>query len=95
MLAGEPSPKRITEEGRLGDMAKAATMKINPDFPSSKVKVICIYTYDWRDYEDVKRIREELRKIGIARKIAYKADEDTVLGKYRVAGTDKLSKYYE
>ena len=38
--------KIAIEEGRLGDIAKAATMKINPDFPSSKVKVICVYTYD-------------------------------------------------
>ncbi|HBH46634.1 MAG: hypothetical protein A2445_02710 [Candidatus Jacksonbacteria bacterium RIFOXYC2_FULL_44_29] len=87
--------KIATEKGRLGGMAKAATVKINPDFPNSKIKVICVYTYDWKDELDVKRIREELRMIGITRKISYKADEDTELGKYRTDGSEKLSKYYE
>jgi len=87
--------KIATEEGRLGGLAKTATMKVNPDFPISKVKVICVYTYDWQDGDDVKRIREELRKIGITRKIAYKTDDDTDQGKYRVTGSRGFSKYYE
>ncbi len=87
--------KFATEEGKLGGMAKTSTAKINPDFPNSKIKVICVYTYDWRDEQDVKRIREELRKTGITRKISYKTDEDTQSGKYRTGGISKLSKYYE
>lgn len=88
--------REAIEDGRLGSMAKAATAKINSDFTGSKVKVICVYTYDWRDEKDVKRVREELRRIGIARKIAYKTDEDTEQGKYRTTGTtEKISKYYE
>ncbi|MDO8529551.1 MAG: DUF1917 domain-containing protein [bacterium] len=88
--------KTATEEGRLGGIVKVATAKINPGFASSKVKVICVYTYDWRDEKDVKRVREELKKIGIARKIAYKTDEDTEQGRYRTATTtEKISKYYK
>lgn len=84
------------EEGRLGSIAKVATAKINSASANSKIKVICVYTYDWRDEKDVKRVREELKKIGIARKIAYKTDEDTEQGKYRTTGTtEKISKYYE
>lgn len=86
--------KNATEEGRLGGIAKVATAKINPDFPNSKAMIICVYTYDWRDEQDVKRIREELRKIGIIRKIAYKTDEDTDQGRYRVTGIKRISKYF-
>lgn len=87
--------KTATEKGRLGGMAKAATTKHNPKFPNSKVKVICVYTYDWHDEQDVQRVRTELRNIGIVRKIAYKADEDTEQGRYHLANNEKLSKYYE
>lgn len=87
--------KTATEAGKLGGLAKRATGKVNPDFPNSKVKVICVYTYDWKDEQDVKRIRDGLRKIGITRKISYKADEDTDQGWYRTTVSHKLSKYYE
>jgi len=87
--------KNATERGRLGGIAKVATAKVNPDFASSKVKVICVYTYDWRDEQDAKRIREELRKIGIIRKIAYKTDEDTDRGRYVATGAKRISKYCE
>jgi hypothetical protein len=76
-------------------MAKVAAAKINPDFQNSKVKVICVYTYDWKDEVDVKRVREELRNIGVTRKIAYKADEDTDQNRYQTNSNEKLSKYYE
>ncbi len=87
--------KTATEEGQLGGIAKVATAKVNPDFPNSKIKVICVYTYDWKDERDVRRIRDELRLLGITRKISYKADEDTEEGKYRHAGGQRISKYYE
>lgn len=83
------------EEGKLGGMAKAATAKPNSHARNSNRKVICVYTYDWKDRRDVKRIREELRNIGIICKIAYKADEDTEQGRYRANTREKLSKYYE
>lgn len=83
------------EEGKLGDSAKVATAKPNPLAGKSNAKVICVYTYDWTDEEDVRRIREELRKLGITNKIPYKADEDTLSGKYRVKGHTRISKYYE
>jgi hypothetical protein len=87
--------KKATEEGKLGSSAKVATAKPNPLAGKSRQKVICVYTYDWRDEADVKRVREELRKIGITNKIPYKADEDTLSGKYRIAGHTKISKYCE
>jgi hypothetical protein len=87
--------KRAVEEGKLGSSAKASTAKPNPNAATSKEKVICVYTYDWTDEKDVRRIREELRKLGITNKIPYKSDEDTLSGKYRVKGHKRISKYYE
>lgn len=87
--------KGAVEEGRLGSVAKAAGAMRNSHSQNSKAKVICVYTYDWKDHQDVKRIREELRKIGIVRKISYKTDEDTERGIYNANRSEKVSKYYE
>ena len=86
--------KNAVENGSLGGMAKAPA-KRNPPFQSSNHGVICVYTYDWEDVQDVKRIRQELRRLGIRRKISYKTDEDTEQGMYRANSGDKISKYYE
>lgn len=86
--------KLATEAGRLGEMSKVATTKDNSNAANANIKVICVYTYDWMDEEDVMRIRQELRQLGITRKIPYKADEDTEAGKYANQGTKKISKYY-
>ena len=88
--------KKAVEEGRLGNSAKVSTAKTNPlRSKRSKGHVICVYTYDWTDKKDVKRIREELRKLGITKKIPYKADEDTLAGRYHTTDHDRVSKYYE
>lgn len=87
--------KKATEEGKLGDSAKVATARPNPNAGDSSRKVLCVYTYDWTDKEDVMRIRTELRALGITWKIPYKSDEDTDKGRYRVAGHTRISKYYE
>ncbi len=84
-----------TEDGLLGDRAKCGTAKINPNAKSQDTKVICVYTYDWTDKEDVMKIREHLRQIGIISKIPYKSDEDTLAGKYQITGHTRISKYYE
>ena len=75
--------KTAIEQGILGSMAKVATAKKNLNARNPNSRVICVYTYDGNDEGDVKRIREALRNIGIARKISYKADEDTERGRYR------------
>lgn len=85
--------KQATEEGKLGSSSKVATAASN--HYDSRERVICVYTYDWTDAEDVRRVRAELRKLGITRKIAYKSDEDTLAGKYQATGHTKISKYYE
>lgn len=72
--------KRAVEEGKLGGAAKVSTAKPTPLTGKSKAGVICVYTYDRTDEKDVRRIREELRKLGITNKIPYKTDEDTLSG---------------
>ena len=87
--------KKATEAGKLGDSSKVATAKPNPNATNPDTKVICVYTYDWNDEKDARRVREELKKLGITNKIPYKADEDTLAEKYRIMGNKKISKYYE
>jgi len=87
--------KEATEAGRLGGSAKVATAKPNPYATDPNTKVICVYTYDWTDEADVRRIRVELRALGITQKIPYKADADTLRDKYRVTGHRRISKYFE
>jgi hypothetical protein len=84
-----------TEEGRLGSSVKVATARPNPNATNPDTKVICVYTYDWTDEADVKRIRQQLRELGITSKIPYKADQDTYAGKYAIQGHKRISKYYE
>jgi len=86
--------KKATEEGLLGDSSKVATSKPNPNAVSADKKVICVYSYDWTDYDDVMRIRAELRNLGINWKISYKSDADTASDKYSVKGDRNIAKYY-
>lgn len=72
--------KMAREEGKLGEIVKVATAKANPNAIDPDSKVICIYTYDYADKDDVMRIREELRDIGIIKKIPYITDNATVKG---------------
>jgi activator of 2-hydroxyglutaryl-CoA dehydratase len=89
--------KSATEEGILGIEAKVSTATPKPEDIGydNDTHVICVYTYDWTDEKDVKRVREELRKLGITNRIPYKTDEDTGKGKYRARGHKRISKYYE
>ena len=86
--------KKLLKENKLGSQAKAATAIENPNAANPKYKVICVYAYDADDKVDVMRIREELRKIGITWKIAFKLDSATFLGRYRKKGDKRVSAYY-
>ena len=86
--------RSATEAGLLGESAKCSTARPNPNAVDGN-HVICVYTYDWTDTGDVKRIRGELRKLGVDWKIPYKSDADTNAGRYRVKGNTRISKYFE
>lgn len=63
--------------GLLGSSAKVATMMPNPHTVNPDHKVICIYTYDSEDLEDVKRVLVGMREIGIKHEAWYKEDRVT------------------
>lgn len=44
--------------------------------------VICVYTRDWADRQDLMRAREVLRSLGFVKELGYKRDIDTRSGKY-------------
>ncbi|KAL0637838.1 hypothetical protein Q9L58_003228 [Maublancomyces gigas] len=70
---------RATHAGELGIAAKIAT-----NDNSGRSQVICIYTHDFTDLEDVKRVLLNLRKLGLGKKrsISYKPEIYTNLGLY-------------
>jgi hypothetical protein len=84
-----------TIAGRLGLQAKAATAKPNGLAKNKWVKVICVYTYDSADLEDVRRVRDRLREIGFTKKLSYKTDQTTEAGVYAGDTKTPVSLYYE
>jgi len=87
--------KSATEKGLLGEASKVSTAMPSPLAPKPNLKGICVYTYDLTDREDVMRIREELRKIGVTNKIPYKSDNATRTGQYSFTKKGRVSIYYE
>lgn len=87
--------KAATALGQLGGSAKVSTARPNPNAASPETHVICVYTYDADDVEDVRRVRDELRGLGFTQKIAYKSDAATHAGAYQVTGHQRISRYYE
>ncbi len=70
---------RGTVEARLGCSAKVATDDGNNDKPE---RLICIYTDDFSDKADVRRVLNEMRELGLVkndRAIYYKCDAYTYL----------------
>lgn len=66
-----------TFNGELGTSAKAGTA-----LQSKKRHVICVYTYDYFDLEDVMKVREKLRSLGFTDELCYKPDIYTYLDIY-------------
>ncbi|KQC05399.1 MAG: hypothetical protein APR53_07610 [Methanoculleus sp. SDB] len=74
-----------TAEGRLGISAKVSTAKPNPESRDERV-VIYVHTADWEDENDVMRVREVLRSLGIDQRIGYKRNIETYHGEYSEKG---------
>jgi hypothetical protein len=70
------------QAGHLGCFAKTATARPNRHEISPQTKVICVYTTDWRDRDDARRVLRALRELGIGWRLTYKTDEATANGKY-------------
>jgi nitrogen regulatory protein PII len=69
--------KKANNEGKLGAWAKCSTAMPRKQF-NPNTHVICVYTYDFTDEEDVWRVEGELRKLGIVGWINYKSDISTL-----------------
>jgi hypothetical protein len=81
--------KKLLENNKLGNIAKVSTAKDSSLKSKEKPTqhVICVYTYDFDDFDDIKRINTNLKKgLGLKWVIPYKKDIDTINGVY---GTDK------
>jgi len=70
--------KRAVESGNLWRHAKVSTAWRS----KGSQYVLCVYTYDCDDRDDVMRIREYLREMGFKRAVSYKSDEQTAAGIY-------------
>lgn len=66
---------RSTFKGGLGISAKVSTA-----MSERKRHVICVYTGNYLDLEDVMRVRKKLRELGFTEKLCYKPDIYTYLG---------------
>ena len=80
-----------TAAGDLGISAKVSTAKPNPDARDDRY-VVYVYTADWRDEEEVMRVREALRALGVEDRIGYKRNLETFRGEYSKKG--KRVTYY-
>lgn len=85
--------KQAVENGLLGDAAKVATARPSPLAQSWGEHVICVYTYDWNDEYDVRRIHAALCDLGFTWPMSYKTDADTLAGKYAKRGQTRIGKY--
>ncbi len=86
--------KAALADGRLGDRAKVSTARPNANSNNPNKSVIIVYTYDGDDEEDVWRVREALRQLGVTEKIGWKADHATRQGLYQVRGHTRVSRYW-
>ncbi|MFX0210139.1 MAG: putative phosphothreonine lyase domain-containing protein [Candidatus Hodarchaeota archaeon] len=68
---------KATINGILGNSAKVSTKQLGSDR-----HVICIYTDDYLDLDDVNRVRDELDTLGFTERLCYKPDIYTYLGIY-------------
>lgn len=74
--------KKATDSNSLGLSAKCATARPNSRAKDPNIKLICVYTYDYDDKEDVFHVRQKLTEMGFKQTLYYKADMQTANGKY-------------
>jgi hypothetical protein len=84
--------KRATKDGLLGGLARVSTAMPNPLGTPGR-RVICVYTYDGDDEQDVWRVREALRDLGFTQRLYWKADQATRDGQYGGTSGKPVSRY--
>jgi hypothetical protein len=83
--------KEATEAGRLGYAAKT----ISPSDPSYRHRrglPTYVYTYDYDDHDDVRRVLAALRDLGFTGTLSYKSNADTRAGVYGEGASMYVSK---
>jgi hypothetical protein len=84
--------KAATEAGDLGYLSKAP----NPESVSYRFlrsHLTCVYTYDYQDLDDVRRVLAALRKLAFPRMtLRYKRDADTLQDNYAEGNAIYVSK---
>jgi len=71
--------RKLTNKDKIWS-AKISTL-VHP-LASRGEHVVCVYTKNYLDKQDVMKVRENLREIGVKRRLSYKPDIYTVLGIY-------------
>jgi hypothetical protein len=74
-----------TARGDLGIAAKVSTLvnnEFNPHSEGPQLHVICVYTGDCRDSDDVVRVLASLRGLGFTQRLSYKEDGATFANIY-------------
>jgi hypothetical protein len=84
--------RNALQVGKLGDNAKVSTDPSTHKAGGVEHRVVCIYSYDGADEDDVWRIRASLRELDVSWEIFYKLDTATRAGIYSGKGT-KASLY--
>ncbi|MDD3978397.1 MAG: DUF1917 domain-containing protein [Methanomicrobium sp.] len=74
-----------TVQNRLGPSSKVSTAKENPESRDERT-VIYVYTRDWEDKDNVMKIRETLKELGVEHRIGYKRNIETFQGEYSQGG---------
>ena len=74
--------KRAIEKGWLGHAGKVATAHPGPQAADSAVRPIVVYTSDWRDRADIRRVLCGLRGLGVDWRLSYKTDQATMQARY-------------
>jgi hypothetical protein len=90
-----PNPKDVSRVWRLVvdgviNNRLGTTAKVAPDDGSERPRLICVYTRDFRDKDDIARVLQELFAIGVAgtgKSIYYKSDPYTYLNIYGETAT--------
>ena len=83
--------KQALHNGKLGSEIKSSTRRSKMGTQAA----IMVYTYDSDDVDDVFRVRNSLKELGITWKLHYKTDENTRNRNYSANSLGGVSKYCE
>lgn len=67
------------EVGKNNFAAAKVSTKLLASLPNRRY-VICVYTPDWEDQDEVFRLKDEITKLGFVGRLKFKRDIDTMNG---------------